>query len=149
MRFLNISKDLDDLTLTERSFHNLAPLYEKHFWPKTDLRRGTAKSVLVLWSSLLQIGQPGEHFYKINASLVVYRFIHHLQGFWFDKFSDGGPTKLVFWLWVEQKHHKHCLWPCLWCFYSTHNQKTNLVGPPSLNLSNGYRFHTHTVVGLD
>ena len=51
--FLDVSKDLNDLTSTERSFHNLAPLYEKHLWPKADLQRGTAKSVLVLRSYLL------------------------------------------------------------------------------------------------
>ena len=50
--FLNISYVLDDLTSVERSFHSLAPFYEKHFSPKTNLRQGTAKSVLVLRNSL-------------------------------------------------------------------------------------------------
>ena len=39
--------------MMERLFHSLTPLCEKHFCPKADLRRGTAKSVLVLRSSLL------------------------------------------------------------------------------------------------
>ena len=33
--------------------HSVAPLYEKYFCLKADLRRGTAKSVLILRSSLL------------------------------------------------------------------------------------------------
>ncbi len=36
-------QDIGDFPVARRSFHNLAPLYEKHFRPKADLRSGTAK----------------------------------------------------------------------------------------------------------
>ena len=50
---MNTSYVLDDLAFVERSFHSLAPLYEKRFCPKVDLQRGMAKSVLILRTSRL------------------------------------------------------------------------------------------------
>ena len=59
--FLKVFKVGDNFDSRLRQFHIVAPLYEKHFWPFADFRKGISRSDLVLRNSLLLLSESLEN----------------------------------------------------------------------------------------
>ena len=59
--FLKVFKVGDNFDSRLRQFHIVAPLYEKHFGPFADFRKGISRSDLVLRNSLLLLSESLEN----------------------------------------------------------------------------------------